>query len=93
MRVLITGGAGFIGSQLAEYFQGRAHVRLLDNLRTGFRRNLDGMDVEFVEGSVRDRDLVREVVQNFIRKITSRDPLILTAFDFWRSSSMFTPLI
>ena len=64
MRVLITGGAGFIGSHLAEYFQGRAHVRLLDDLRTGFRRNIDGMDVEFVEGSVCDRDLVREVVQD-----------------------------
>jgi len=33
MKILITGGAGFIGSHLAEHFQGRAEVRVLDNLR------------------------------------------------------------
>ncbi len=63
MRVLITGGAGFIGSHLAEHFQGKAHVRVLDNLRTGFRENLGGLDVEFLEGSVCDRELVSQAVQ------------------------------
>ncbi|HEY9155829.1 MAG TPA: NAD-dependent epimerase/dehydratase family protein [Opitutaceae bacterium] len=59
MRVLITGGAGFIGSHLAEHFCARAEVRVLDNLRTGYRRNLEGLPVEFIEGSVLDRDAVR----------------------------------
>lgn len=63
MRVLITGGSGFIGSHLAEHFQGKAEVRVLDNLRTGFRKNLDGLDVEFVEGSICDRSLVKKVVE------------------------------
>jgi len=63
MRVLITGGAGFIGSHLAEYFQGRAGVRVLDNLRTGCRRNLDGLDAEFIEGSILDREVVRRAVE------------------------------
>ena len=63
MRILITGGSGFIGSHLAEHFQGKAEVRVLDNLRTGFRKNLDGLDVEFVEGSICDRDLVKKVVE------------------------------
>ena len=58
MRVLITGGAGFIGSHLAEYFQGRAEVRVLDNLRSGYRRNLDGLQAEFMEGSILDRPLL-----------------------------------
>ena len=58
MRVLITGGAGFIGSHIAEYFQGKAEVRILDNLRTGFRRNLEGLDVQFIEGDIRDRETV-----------------------------------
>ena len=62
MRVLITGGSGFIGSHLAEYFQGRAEVRILDNLRTGFHHNLDGLDVEFIEGSICDRSLVSQAV-------------------------------
>ena len=55
MRVLITGGAGFIGSHIAEYFQGKAEVRILDSLRSGFKKNLDGLDVEFIEGDIRDR--------------------------------------
>ena len=63
MKVLITGGSGFIGSHLAEHYQGKAEVRVLDNLRTGFRKNLDGMDVEFIEGSICDRALVKEAVQ------------------------------
>ena len=63
MRILITGGAGFIGSHLAEHFQRKAAVRVLDNLRTGHQRNLAGLDVEFVHGSILDRDLLSTVVQ------------------------------
>ncbi len=62
MKVLITGGAGFIGSHLAEQLQGRAEVRVLDNLRTGNRRNLHGLDVEFIEGTILDRATVRRAV-------------------------------
>ena len=63
MRVLITGGAGFIGSHIAEYFQGKAEVRILDSLRSGFRKNLDGLDVEFIEGDIRDRETVAAAMQ------------------------------
>jgi len=62
MKVLITGGAGFIGSHLAHHFQGRAHVRVLDNLRTGNREKLAGLDVEFIEGSILDTALVEQAV-------------------------------
>jgi len=54
MRVLITGGAGFIGSHLALTLQNRASVRILDNLRTGDRRRLEGCVVDFVNASVLD---------------------------------------
>lgn len=63
MKVLITGGAGFVGSHLVEHFQGRAEIRVLDNLRSGYRENLDGLDCEFIEGSVTDRAAVRKAVQ------------------------------
>jgi UDP-glucose 4-epimerase len=63
MKVLITGGAGFIGSHVAEHFQGKAEVRVLDNLRTGYRRNLEGLEVEFIEGSILDREAVRRAVE------------------------------
>ena len=62
-RVLVTGGAGFIGSHIVEHFQGKADVRVLDNLRSGFMHNLEPFDVEFIEGSVTDRDKVRQAVK------------------------------
>ncbi|MDD3703915.1 MAG: NAD-dependent epimerase/dehydratase family protein [Lentisphaerae bacterium] len=64
MRVLITGGAGFIGSHLAEHFQGRAEVRILDNLRSGHRENLDGLKVEFIEGDICDRATVKGAMRD-----------------------------
>ena len=63
MRVLITGGAGFIGSHIAEYFNGKAEIRVLDNLRSGYRSNLDGFDVEFIEGDICDREAVKKAMQ------------------------------
>ncbi|MCE5185783.1 MAG: SDR family oxidoreductase [Planctomycetaceae bacterium] len=64
MRVLITGGAGFIGSHIVEYYASRADVRVLDNLRTGYRSNLGKLNIEFVEGSVNDKAIVEQAVQN-----------------------------
>ena len=58
MRVLVTGGAGFIGSHIVEHFQGNAEVRVLDNLRSGFKHNLVGLKHEFVDGSISDRRAV-----------------------------------
>lgn len=63
MRVLVTGGAGFIGSHIVEHFQGKADVRVLDNLRTGYRENLAGLEHEFVEGSITDREIVKKAVE------------------------------
>ena len=63
MRVLVTGGVGFIGSHIAEHFSSRAQVRVLDNLRSGFRENLAGLDVDFIEWSITNRDVVRKAVQ------------------------------
>jgi UDP-glucose 4-epimerase len=63
---LVTGGAGFIGSHLAARLLGDGHtVRVLDNLSTGRRQNLDvlrdaGRDrFEWVEGDIRDRETCR----------------------------------
>ena len=64
MKILITGGSGFIGSHIVEHYQNIAEeIRVLDNLRTGYRQNLDGLKHTFIEGSVTDRELVRESVQ------------------------------
>jgi len=63
MRVLVTGGAGFIGSHIVEHFQGKAEVRVLDNLRSGFKHNLTGFQHEFIHASILDREAVRQAVQ------------------------------
>jgi len=62
MKILVTGGAGFIGSHIVEHFQGLAEVRVLDNLRSGFQHNLAGLQHEFIEGSILDRERVRRAV-------------------------------
>ena len=62
MKILITGGAGFIGSHIVEHFQGRAEVRVLDNLRSGFQHNLAGFKTEFVHASILDREAVRRAI-------------------------------
>ena len=64
MRILITGGAGFIGSHIAEYFNGKAEIRVLDNLRSGYKSNLDGLDVEFIEGDICDRAAVKAAMKD-----------------------------
>ena len=57
MRLLITGGAGFIGSNLAATTLAAGHqVTVIDDLSTGYRDNLDGMDVDFIEASILDTE-------------------------------------
>ena len=54
MKVLITGGAGFIGANLARTLtSGRTDIDdviVIDDLSFGLRSNLDGLDVNFIEG-------------------------------------------
>jgi len=67
MRVLITGGAGFIGSHLADHLLGTGHsVIAMDDLSTGRYRNIEHLlgrpDFEFVLGSILNPDVVDDVV-------------------------------
>jgi UDP-glucose 4-epimerase len=64
MKILITGGSGFIGSHIVEHYQDIAdEIRVLDNLRTGYRKNLEGLKHVFLEGSVTDREAVARAVE------------------------------
>ena len=63
MRILVTGGAGFIGSHIVEHFQGKAEVRVLDNLRSGYLKNIAPFKVEFINGSVLDKDILSKAME------------------------------
>ncbi len=66
MKYLITGGAGFIGSNIANRLVKNGEgVRILDNFSTGKRENLTGIEsrIELIEGDIRDYDLVNRAVK------------------------------
>lgn len=63
-KFLVTGGAGFIGSNIAQALVERGDdVRVLDNFSTGFRHNLDELNVEIVDGDVTNREDVARAVK------------------------------
>ena len=63
-KVFVTGGAGFIGSNLVgELVRSGNEVTVLDNFTTGFRKNLDPFpSVRIIEGDVRDKAVVEDAV-------------------------------
>src|SRR2546429_3950060 len=89
MRILVTGGAGFIGSHCAKRLAAAGdEVVVLDKLTySGNRANLEGADVEFVQGDVADRSAVTaaaegcEAIVNFAAE-THVDRSILGAAEF-----------
>jgi UDP-glucose 4-epimerase len=63
-RALVTGGAGFIGSNLVRrLLEGGDEVRVLDNFSTGRRENLEGLGVEVIEGELRSYERVHNAVR------------------------------
>jgi UDP-glucose 4-epimerase len=64
MKALVSGGAGFIGSNIIKYLVQAGHtVTALDNLSSGFLCNLESFpEVQFIEGDVRDEAIVRRAV-------------------------------
>ena len=64
MKALVTGGGGFIGSNLVRALLDEGHdVRVLDNFSTGNRANLSGLDIEVVEGELRSYERVHNAVR------------------------------
>ncbi|MHA3787260.1 SDR family oxidoreductase [Flavobacterium hauense] len=67
-KILITGGAGFIGSNLCDHFMAKGYkVVCLDNFATGFRKNIEhhfsNPDFTLIEGDIRNMDDCRKAVE------------------------------
>ncbi len=63
MKILVTGGAGFVGANLVRLLLEKGHkVRVLDNFSAGTRHYLDGLDLEIVEGDILDTEIVAQAV-------------------------------
>jgi UDP-glucose 4-epimerase len=68
MKILVTGGAGFIGSHITEYLVQRGDdITVLDNLNTGQIKNLSKVDnnINFVNGDIRDYKLLDGLINDF----------------------------
>ena len=68
MKIVVAGGAGFIGGHIAEYWNEEgADVHVIDSLRTGNIKNIDGLEnVKLHKGSITDRELVFEVLKDAV---------------------------
>jgi UDP-glucose 4-epimerase len=65
MKALITGGAGFIGSHLADLLLTEGYdVTVLDNLSSGSKSNLTSEKIRFVQGDVKDRNIVSKLTED-----------------------------
>ncbi|MEA1864989.1 MAG: SDR family oxidoreductase [Euryarchaeota archaeon] len=60
MKIVITGGSGFIGSNLAEELAKKHEVVIIDDLSTGRVENVKDLDLELVRGSITDPELLKE---------------------------------
>ena len=67
MKILITGGAGFIGSHLADFYCARGDaVTILDNFTTGSEANLNAINFQGkkVQGDIRDKELAESLISD-----------------------------
>ena len=64
IKVVITGGAGFIGSHIVEYWHSqKAEIHIIDNLRSGYLKNIEQLDgVIFHNISITERKAVFEIM-------------------------------
>ncbi len=63
-KILVTGGAGFIGSHLVEYLSKKNKVIVIDKLMHGNKIKLNSKNIQFIKGDIRDAQLVTKISKN-----------------------------
>ena len=66
-KIFVTGGAGFIGSNLVEHYDktGQYHIVVYDNLKSGFKKNIESFkNVTYIEGDILNYGLLSESMKN-----------------------------
>ena len=87
MNALVTGGAGFIGSSVVRRLLSEGHkVTIIDNLSSGYKSNIEGLDVEFVEGDILDGELVKSLCKG-------KDVVFHLAASVGRQRSIDNPIL
>ncbi len=67
MKVVVTGGSGFIGSHIVEHFHKIADVTVVDSFRSGFKKNIDpflGKNVRLVKADICDAGKMRKIIRD-----------------------------
>ncbi len=81
-RVLVTGGAGFIGSNLVKMLvlEYNCSVTVIDDLFTGDIKNLEGLDIEFIHGTILDKDLLKKLMKDkdIVYHLAARNIIVST---------------
>jgi len=82
MKVLVTGGAGFVGSNIVEELVRRGHdVVVLDNFYLGTKKNLEGLKVKIIDGDIRNAETVNKAAKGtecvFNQAAASSSPMFM----------------
>jgi len=90
MKIFITGGAGFIGSHIADKLLARGNkVMVIDNYSTGRRDNLvPNINLEVIEGSIADSKLVEDLISRFLPDVVVHAAASYKDPDNWEEDSL-----
>ena len=62
MNILITGGAGYIGSHIVEKLANKKNIIILDNLKTGYKKLINKKSI-FIKGDIKNRKLLIRIIR------------------------------